>query len=214
MLTIAPELAPPGAIRRLTQAGVLVCAGHSLADYAQTKAALDEGLAGFTHLFNAMTQLGSRAPGMVGAALEDQGSYFGLIVDGIHVHPASLRVALAARGGRGAMLVSDAMPSVGSGADHFYLGGQRIAVQGTACRADDGTLAGSNLDMATAFANAVTLLGLSPGEASVMASGNPAKFLGRAGEFGNLSVGANADLVHLDAAWKPKKVWLRGIAGN
>jgi N-acetylglucosamine-6-phosphate deacetylase len=92
---------PGGNRAALTDAGVLVCAGHSLADYDQTRAALAEGLAGFTHLFNAMTQFLSREPGMVGAALEDRASHFGLIVDGLHVHPAALRVALRARGSEG-----------------------------------------------------------------------------------------------------------------
>jgi N-acetylglucosamine-6-phosphate deacetylase len=210
MVTLAPELAPPGAIRRLREAGLIVCAGHSLADYAQTREALAEGLAGFTHLFNAMTQMGAREPGMVGAALDDRESFFGLIADGIHVHPASLRVALAARGYRGAMLVTDAMPTVGSAQDHFYLAGKRISVQGLACRAEDGTLAGSNLDMAAAFANAVALLGLSPAAASVMASGNPAKFLGRDHEVGRLAVGLKADLVHLGADLRLKSVWISG----
>jgi len=122
VVTLAPELAPPGAIRRLRQAGVIVSAGHSLATYDQTVAALDEGLSGFTHLFNAMTQLGSRAPGMVGAALDDRRAMFGLIVDGEHVHPAALRIALASRGIEGAMLVTDAMPTVGSNSDRFRLG--------------------------------------------------------------------------------------------
>ncbi len=211
MVTLAPELAAPGTIRRLTEAGVLVCAGHSLANYAETKTALSEGLAGFTHLFNAMTQLDSREPGMVGAALEDRESYFGLILDGIHVHPASLKVALAARENRGAMLVTDAMPTVGSKSDHFMLGSKRIHAEGSACRADDGTLAGSNLDMATAFANAVAMLGLSPATASMLASGNPAKFLGLAREIGSLRVGLKCDLVHLGADWKAKSVWLAGV---
>jgi N-acetylglucosamine-6-phosphate deacetylase len=210
MVTIAPELAPPGAIKRLVAAGLLVCAGHSLANYEQTEAALAEGLTGFTHLFNAMTQLGSREPGMVGAALDDRTSQFGLIVDGVHVHPAVLRVALAARGQEGAMLVTDAMPTVGSTADHFYLAGKRIHVDGDACRAEDGTLAGSNLNMGTAFANTVNLLNLTPVAASIMASGNPARFLRRDGELGALLPGLRADLVHLNPDLEPVKVWLSG----
>ena len=129
MVTLAPELVRPGAIRALRGAGVVVAAGHSMAGYAEARTALDEGLSGFTHLFNAMTQMGSREPGMVGAALEDRASYFGLIVDGHHVAPASLRVALAARGSDGAMLVTDAMPPVGTGATHFTLMGREIIVR-------------------------------------------------------------------------------------
>jgi N-acetylglucosamine-6-phosphate deacetylase len=211
MVTLAPELAPAGAIRRLAAAGVIVCAGHSLANYAETKAALAEGLAGFTHLFNAMTQIEAREPGMVGAALEDRKSHFGIIVDGVHVHPASLRVALAARGLTGAMLVTDAMAGVGSHMDHFYLGGRRISIEGTTCQATDGTLAGSNLDMATAFANAIAMLGVPPVAASAMASGNPARFLSRGHLTGSLAAGLRADLVHLDSAFQVKSVWMSGV---
>ena len=211
MLTLAPELAPSGMIRALTDAGVIVCAGHSVADYDQSVAALKEGLAGFTHLFNAMTQMGSREPGMVGAALDDRFSRFGLIVDGDHVHPAVLRIALAARGVEGAMLVTDAMPTVGAATKSFMLGGRRITAEGGACRTEDGTLAGSNLDMATAFKNAIQLLGVTAVEASMMASGNPASFLGLAHERGRLAPGLVADLVHLDESFDLKRVWTAGV---
>ncbi len=210
MVTVAPELAPAGAISRLRQAGIIVCAGHSLATYDQTVAALDEGLAGFTHLFNAMTQLGSRAPGMVGAALDDGRGMFGLIVDGEHVHPATLRIALAARGTDSAMLVTDAMPTVGAQSDRFRLGQRAISAQGAACRAEDGALAGTNLDMATAFANAVQMLGVSVSAASAMASLNPAKFLGLDDKIGSLAPGRTADFVHLDADLKLQAVWRGG----
>jgi N-acetylglucosamine-6-phosphate deacetylase len=98
LVTLAPELAPPGAIRALTERGVVVAAGHSEASYEEVRAAIGEGLTGFTHLFNAMSQLGSRAPGVVGAALDDRTSWCGLIADGIHVHPASMRIALVRSG--------------------------------------------------------------------------------------------------------------------
>jgi N-acetylglucosamine-6-phosphate deacetylase len=109
---------------------VVVAAGHSEASYEQVRAALDEGLTGFTHLFNAMSQLGSRAPGVVGAALDDRTSWCGLIADGIHVHPASMRIALAARGAEALALVTDAMPNVGGEERDFVLGGRRIVNQG------------------------------------------------------------------------------------
>lgn len=210
IVTLAPELAPPGAIRALTEAGVLVAAGHSLADYAQTVAALAEGLAGFTHLFNAMTQMGSREPGMVAAALLDRGSHFGLIVDGLHVHPAALRVALAARGLEGAMLVTDAMPPVGGERDSFTLMGQPIHVVDGTCRGPEGTLAGSALSMAQAFRNAMDLMGCSMVEASRLASGNPARFLRLDGETGAIAPGLRADLVHLDADRRVRRTWIGG----
>ena len=212
LVTLAPELAPPGAIRALAAAGVIVAAGHSAADYDATRAALNEGLAGFTHLFNAMTPLGSREPGMVGAALEDRASRFGLIVDGVHVHPATLRIALAARGSDGAMLVTDAMPPVGGRADRFVLMGREIRVVDGTCRGPDGTLAGSALSMAQSVRNAMDLLGLTMVEASRLASGNPAAFLGLDARTGRIAPGLAADLVHLDADRRVTRTWIAGVA--
>ena len=211
IVTLAPELAPAGAIRSLAEAGVLVCAGHSLADYEQTRAALDEGLAGFTHLFNAMTQFQSREPGMVGAALEDRASHFGLIVDGLHVHPAALRVALLARGVDGAMLVTDAMPPVGGTRDRFSLMGQDIAVIDGTCRGPDGTLAGSALTMVQALWNAVDMLGCDIVAASRMASGNPARFLRLDDAIGTIAPGLRADLVQIDPARTVVATWIGGV---
>lgn len=210
VVTIAPELAPPGTIARLRAGGVIVCAGHSLASYETTVAALDEGLDGFTHLFNAMSGLGSREPGMVGAALEDRRSHFGLIVDGHHVHPATLRVALAARGTEGVMLVTDAMPPVGTDMASFMLFGQEIRVIDDICRGPDGTLAGSNLDMARAFRNCVTMMKVDVVAASRMASTNPAAFLGIAAERGAIVPGLMADLLHLTPELEVARVWIDG----
>jgi N-acetylglucosamine-6-phosphate deacetylase len=210
LVTLAPECAPPGAIQALRAAGVIVAAGHSMADYAFTRRALDDGLSGFTHLFNAMTPLGSREPGMVGAALEDRASHFGLIVDGHHVHPASLRIALAARGLDGAMLVTDAMPPAGTDMAQFDLQGRTIFVRDGTLRSDDGTLAGSALTMDMALRNSMTMLGLSLSEASLLASGNPAAFLGLAGLTGAIRPGLAADLVHLDDALRVQRVWVNG----
>lgn len=114
---------------------------------------------------------------MVGAALEDRGTHVGLIVDGLHVHPAALRVALMARGSEGAMLVTDAMPPVGGQGLDFTLMGTRITVKDGDCRGPDGTLAGSGLSMIAAFNNTITMLGQDLVTASRMASGNPARFL-------------------------------------
>ncbi|AXB79717.1 N-acetylglucosamine-6-phosphate deacetylase [Novosphingobium sp. P6W] len=210
IVTIAPELAPEGTVRALAQAGVLVCAGHSLADYDQTRAALAEGLVGFTHLFNAMTQFLSRDPGMVGAALEDRASHFGLIVDGLHVHPAALRVALLARGIDGAMLVTDAMPPVGGQMGRFSLMDQDIAVVDGTCRGPGGTLAGSALSMSQALRNAMDMLGCDIVAASRMASGNPAKFLRLDDETGSIAPGLRADLVHLGDDRLVRATWIGG----
>ena len=210
MVTLAPELAPPGSIRTLREGGVIVSAGHSGAGYEETRRALDEGLTGFTHLFNAMTSLGSREPGMVGSALDDSRSYFGIIVDGVHVHPASLRIALAARGCGAAMLVTDAMPPVGGRAGSFRLPGRTVEVRDGVCRGPDGTLAGSALSMAQAVRNAMDLLQCSLAEASAMASATPAAFLGLGHVTGRIAPGLRADLVHLDAGRRVTRTWIGG----
>ena len=114
LVTLTPERVPDGFIARLTSAGVRVSLGHSMATYAQTRAALAEGLSGFTHLFNAMRPLASREPGPIAVALEEPSAWFGMIVDGEHVAPAMLRLAL--RGAGQPMLVTDAMPPVGGAA--------------------------------------------------------------------------------------------------
>ncbi len=131
LVTLAPEQVPEGFIAQLAGAGVRVSLGHSMATYAQTRAALSEGLTGFTHLFNAMRPLASREPGPIAAALEEPGAWFGMIVDGEHVAPAMLRLAL--RGAGKAMLVTDAMPPVGGSVSSFRLYGQRITVRGGRC---------------------------------------------------------------------------------
>lgn len=210
LVTLAPELADPATIRALTARGVIVSAGHTLATYAQMQVAAEAGLTGATHLFNAMTGLESRQPGVVGAAL-DLGLTSGLIVDGHHVHPAALRIALAAAGPEHLMLVTDAMPTVGSADKQFALGGRRIRAEDGACLAEDGTLAGSDLDMALAVRNAVRLMGVDLATASGMASTTPARFLGLARERGTLEPGRRADLVHLDSALGVSGVWIGGV---
>ena len=134
LVTLAPEQVPAGFIAQLAKAGVRVSLGHSMATYAQTKAALAEGLTGFTHLFNAMRQPDSREPGPIVAALEAPGAWFGMIVDGHHVDPAMLRLAL--RGAARPMLVTDAMPTVGGSRSTFMLYGQEISVCDGRCTSD------------------------------------------------------------------------------
>ena len=210
LVTLAPELAPPGAIRALVDRGVVVAAGHTAATYDDVQAAFAEGLSGFTHLFNAMTQLGSREPGAVGAALEHRSSWCGLIVDGHHVHPATLRVALAAKGADRLVLVTDAMPTVGSDQSEFWLGGQRIACDGDRCTSADGTLAGSNLNMAAAVRNAVRLMDVDVATAVRMASEVPASVMRLAAERGAIRPGMRADLVLFDAENEVAETWISG----
>ncbi|MDI3258939.1 MAG: N-acetylglucosamine-6-phosphate deacetylase [Sinobacteraceae bacterium] len=211
MLTLAPERVSADAIGALHRAGVRVVIGHSAADYATARAALDAGACGFTHLYNAMTQLGSREPGVVGAALDDPHAWCGLIVDGHHVHPASLRVALAAKPRGKCVLVTDAMPPVGTGATSFELDGQMIHVHEGACRNADGVLAGSALDMAGALRNAIAWLDLPLPEASRMASAYPAAWLGLERTHGRLVAGQRADFVVLDDALAVVETWIGGV---
>jgi N-acetylglucosamine-6-phosphate deacetylase len=212
LLTLAPERVPLPSIRALAAAGVIVCAGHTAADYATTHTALAGGVRGFTHLFNAMTPFGSREPGVVGAALEDAGSWCGIIVDGHHVHPASLRVAIAAKARGKMLLVTDAMPPVGSDHPDFVLNGETITAKDGICQTAQGVLAGSALDMATAVRNAVQLLGLPLDEAVRMASTYPADFLGLGASHGRIAAGYQADLVVMDDDWRVQQGCVGGVA--
>lgn len=210
LVTLAPERTEPRMIGQLVAADVVVAAGHTDATYEQIRTALNSGLSGFTHLFNAMSPLGSRAPGAVGAALEDPDSYCGVIVDGRHVHPAVLRIAFRCKPLDRLMLVTDAMPSVGLKDKTFSLQGQTITVRDGVCVAPDGTLAGSDLDMAGAVRNAVDLLGLSLEDAVRLASLNPAQFLALDHELGRIAPGLRADLVLLDDDLTAAETWIAG----
>ena len=210
LVTLAPETTSPEMIGRLVGAGVVVSAGHTNASYATVRSALDRGLSGFTHLFNAMAPLTSRDPGVVGAALEDAASWCSIIVDGHHVDPVVLRVALRCRPHDRFILITDAMPSVGSDSVSFVLQGKTIAVKDGVCVDEHGTLAGSDLDMAGAVRNAVALLGLSLAEASRMASRNPAEFLGLGDVVGRIAPGCRGDLVLLDDGLQVLDTWIGG----
>lgn len=209
LVTLAPELAPAGAIAELVKGGVIVAAGHTMATYDDMKRAIDEGLSGVTHLFNAMTQMESRAPGVVGASL-DSDLVCGVIVDGHHVHPASLRAAYRAKGSNGLMLVTDAMPTVGSRIKEFTVSGTDVTASEGMLRSSEGTLAGSDLDMASAVRNCVQLMQTDLGSASRMASVTPAEFLGIGNAYGKISAGFRADLVHLDDELNVRNVWIAG----
>ncbi|MBW0297148.1 MULTISPECIES: N-acetylglucosamine-6-phosphate deacetylase [Shewanella] len=212
VVTLAPENVSPEVICLLVESGVKVCLGHSNADYDTVVAALAAGATGFTHLYNAMSPLGSREPGVVGAAIESETAWCGLIVDGHHVHPAAARVALRAKPRGKVMLVTDAMPPVGMDDEtSFELFGTQVLRVGDRLNAVTGELAGCVLDMATAVENSVKMLGLSLGEALRMASLYPAEFLGIAENVGRLAVGQRADLVLLDNQYK---VLANYIAGN
>jgi N-acetylglucosamine-6-phosphate deacetylase len=210
LVTLAPEATTPAMIRRLADAGVVVAAGHTNADYDTIRGALAAGLTGFTHLFNAMSPLASREPGAVGAALEDEASWCGLIADGRHVHPAVLRIALRARRLDRFMLVTDALSAVGMAEKSFTVQGRAIRVVDGVCVDENGTLAGSDLDMATALRNIMAIGGLSLAEASHMASAAPSAFLGLTADLGAIAPGQRADLVHADSALRVRRTWIGG----
>ena len=210
LVTLAPETTSVEMIERLARAGVIVSAGHSNALYPIVREALDRGLTGFTHLFNAMSPLTSREPGVVGAALEDQSSWCSLIVDGKHVDPVVLKIALRCKPRDRFILATDAMPCVGSAETSFYLQGKLITVKDSACVDESGTLAGSNLDMAAAVRNAVRLLDLDLADAARMASRNPAEFLGLGDLLGRIAPGYRADLVLMDEDLNVLDTWING----
>jgi N-acetylglucosamine-6-phosphate deacetylase len=193
LVTLAPERVPVKFIAALAAAGVRVSLGHSMATYAQTQEALAAGVTCFTHLFNAMRPLESREPGPIAAALETETAWCGLIVDGVHVAPATLRLAL--RGRAAPILVTDAMPPVGGARSCFQLGGDTIFVHGDRCARSDGRLAGAYLTMAGAVANCVKLLGVPLTEALRFASTHPAEMLGLGERLGKLRPGFRADMV-------------------
>jgi N-acetylglucosamine-6-phosphate deacetylase len=213
VLTLAPEQVPPGFIGRLAKRGIRLSLGHSMATYAQTKAAVADGVTGFTHLFNAMRPLAAREPGPIAAALESPELWYGLIVDGVHVDPAMLRLAL--RGAGRPMLVTDAMPPVGGNRLSFTLYGREITVREGRCTSAEGTLAGAVLDMASAVRNCVELVGVPLTAALRFASAHPASFLGLDHVLGRLAPGYRADMV----AFEPRRLdvlatWVAGSEGR
>ena len=210
LVTVAPECVPKGLIRQLTDHGVCIAIGHSNATYEEASIALAEGAQGFTHLFNAMTPLKSREPGCVGAALDDETSWFGIIADGYHVHPATLRVALSAKTSGKAILISDAMPATKCNMSTFDWNGETIHVDDGRCMTIDGTLAGSTLTLRDAIVYVIENLNLSLEEALRMASTYPAEAIGRQDEFGYVRKGNHANLVLLDERLNVIETWVEG----
>ncbi len=206
--TIAPEETSKEVIAYLSSMGVKVCLGHSNANYQQAKEALDAGASGFTHLFNAMSPLGSREPGMVGAALNGKKSYVGLILDGIHVHPVTAELAIRLQ--ENIMLVSDAMPLVGTQDKVFQLQGETIVRDGDKLTNSQGQIAGSVLNMAQAVKNAISMLGLTLPQAVKLASENPAKFLGIEQDYGVIAKGKKANMVLLNDEGNVTASWIDG----
>ncbi len=212
LVTVAPDTVDVGFIRELVAAGVVVALGHSNATYEQAVAALAAGATGFTHLYNAMSALQSRAPGMVGAALNQSNAYCGLIVDHHHVHPQSAALAIKTKTAQRIMLVTDAMAHVGTDLTELDFFSTVIERHGDKLVTPEGTLAGSCLDMHTAVLNSHRDLGFSLAEVSTMASQTPACFIGCEQHLGSIAVGQTANLLLLDEALNIETIWLRGKA--
>lgn len=210
LLTIAPETVEPDLITELTHKGFIVCGGHSNASQKQVEQALRHGMRGFTHLFNAMSQLTAREPGVVGQALADPDSWCGIIADGHHVSPVSLKIAWRCKGVDRLMLVTDAMPPVGSPNQDFVLLGNRVTVRDGVCRDENGTLAGTALDMASAVRNMARLTRCGFADACRMASTTPAAFLGLAGQRGSIEAEHHADFVIMDEAYQVRSTVIAG----
>jgi N-acetylglucosamine-6-phosphate deacetylase len=210
LITLAPERVPLDDIRAFVAGGAVVFAGHTAATYEQARDGIAAGVSGFTHLYNAMSPLAGREPNAVGAALEDPAVWCGVIVDGVHVHPASLRVALAAKPRGKLLLVTDAMPMVGADSPSFDLYGETITAIDGVVRNAAGALAGSALDMATAVRNSVQWLGVDLAEAARMASTYPAQCIGLGERLGRIAPGYQADLVLVDADVHVLDTWVAG----
>jgi N-acetylglucosamine-6-phosphate deacetylase len=210
LVTLAPERVPAGFVMTLASAGVRISIGHSEASAAVVTQAVAEGATGVTHLFNAMPPFSARAPGIVGTALSEPRLTAGLIVDGIHVDPVSVRAAFAAKGADRIALVTDAMPTVGTSLDCFDLVGRTIKLLDGRLTTEEGTLAGAHLDMTSAVRNAVRLAKVPLEDALRAASLTPAQFLGVESERGAIVPGARADLVALTDRLTVAATWIDG----
>ncbi len=210
MVTLAPEVVAPGLLAEVVAGSTCVFAGHTDATAAQAAAGFAAGVVGATHLFNAMSQLSSRAPGMVGATLDAVGAVAGIIVDGIHVDPVCVRIAHAALGPERLFLVSDCMPTAASDTTSFAFKGETIHLVDGRLVDANGSLAGAHLTMVEAVRNAVHVCGLPLLDALAMATATPAEVIGLT-DRGRIAPGYRADLVALDGDLRLHAVWRAGV---
>ncbi|WP_298441319.1 N-acetylglucosamine-6-phosphate deacetylase [uncultured Ferrimonas sp.] len=209
LLTIAPEAVSPAEIERLVVLGVTVSLGHSNCSYSQAQQAIAAGASGVTHLFNAMSPLQGREPGLVGAALLSKTACAGIINDGHHVDFASVRLAYQALGAERLCLVTDAMPPVGGQQQQFTLVGNPVILNGDRLLGQGGELAGSVLTMERAVQLAVQQVGIEVANALQMATTTPARWLGLQG-IGRIAVGQRADMVLLNKQLQLQRCWRAG----
>ncbi|SKA06018.1 N-acetylglucosamine-6-phosphate deacetylase [Consotaella salsifontis] len=213
MTTVAPETVPPARITALAAAGVRVSLGHSAASVGEAQAAEQAGATLYTHLFNAMSQISQREPGVVGAALESEAAYCGLIADGVHVDRHCIAIAMRAKRGPGKLfLITDAMSPLGTDMTEFMLNGRRMLRRDGRLTGEDGTLAGADLDMAEAVRFMYCEMGVDLAEVLRMASLYPAEAVGAAERLGHLKDGAVASFVHLSDDLQVEGVWIEGQA--
>lgn len=210
LVTVAPECVDDRDITRLAAAGITVAAGHTAATFERIHQARAAGVRGFTHLFNAMPPIFNRQPGPVAAALADPGAWCSIIVDGLHVHPALLRLLVQIKPRGKVLLVTDAMPPSGTDATSFALFGRTIRRQSGHLVTDDGTLAGADIDMAGSVRNCVQLLELPLEESLRMASLYPAAYLGLDDQLGRAAAGYRADLALLSPDLTVLATWVGG----
>ncbi len=209
LVTLAPEL--PGAldaVKALRRNGIAISAGHSNATYVEALAGFEAGISWGTHLFNAMSPLEHREPGLAGALLSASVPC-GLIVDGIHVHPAAVKLVYRAKGADGLTLVTDAMAATMMPPGRYMLGDRQVIVNENSARLSDGTLAGSILTLDQAVRNTMAFTGCSLADALTMASTTPARVLGLE-HMGCIAVGYNADLVALNRALEVTHTFVAG----
>jgi N-acetylglucosamine-6-phosphate deacetylase len=210
LVTLAPELCELDAIDAFAKAGLRIAAGHTEATSEQIAEAAAHGLSCVTHLFNAMSQMTARAPGVVGAALADDRLFAGIIPDGICVSPLNLKSAFRAVGRDRLILITDAMPTAGGKLDFFHLQGRRITLRDGRLTDSAGTLAGAHITMNETIRNAVAMMGASLEDALVMATRTPARFLGLEGDLGRIAPGYRADLTAFDANLAVHQTWIAG----
>lgn len=211
LVTLAPESVTPDQIGRLAAAGIILSLGHTDCSYDAARLSIDAGVRVATHLFNAMSQLGNREPGLVGAVLDDGRISAGLIADAVHVHPAAIRAALAAKRGPGEIfLVTDAMAPAGTDLKSFELNGRTIRRENGKLTLADGTLAGADLDFPRALRVLRDEIGLPLDRSLRMATLAPARAIGLQDRCGRIAVGASADMVHLSDRLALQAVWQGG----
>ncbi len=210
MLTLAPEHCTPADLSRLRDSHILLCAGHTEASFAQINAAVEHGLTGITHLYNAMSQITPREPGAVGAALHNDRLWVSVIADGHHVHPANIRSAFRAKPPGHMVLVSDAMATVGAEQDSFMLYEESLTVQDGRLVNGDGVLAGSAIGLIDAVKFATENVGIELADCLRMASRYPARILGLDNRLGRIAPHFRADLVHFDTDYQVRHTWCAG----